>query len=187
MLFRSEAKTVEEFRSIVISRRGGQAIQDPTNMVKIGQVADANFGLYEVRRLSRFNGQPALGIGIRKQRGTNAVAVARGVKDKIEELNKSLPKGMKVHVNFDSTKFIEDSVHNLTHELMMAVILTSLVCWMFLGSWSATFNVLLSIPTSLLGAFIGLYFLGYTLNTFTLLGLTLAIGIVVDEIGRAHV
>ncbi|HEX7674958.1 MAG TPA: efflux RND transporter permease subunit [Bdellovibrio sp.] len=176
-----EAKTVSEFRSIVISRRGGQAIQDPTNMVKISQVADANFGLYEVRRLSRFNGKPALGIGIRKQRGTNAVAVARSVKEKIVELNKVMPKGMQVWVNFDSTKFIEDSVHELTHELMMAVLLTSLVCWMFLGSFSATFNVLLSIPTSLLGAFIGLYFLGYTLNTFTLLGLTLAIGIVVDD------
>ncbi len=176
-----EAKTVQEFRSLVIGTRGGQTIQDPTNQVKIGQVADANFGLYEVRRFARFNGQSALGIGIRKQRGSNAVAVARGVKEKIEDLNKVIPKGMKVHVNFDSTKFIEDSVHELTHELMMAVILTSLVCWMFLGSFSATFNVLMSIPTSLLGAFIGLYFLGYTLNTFTLLGLTLAIGIVVDD------
>lgn len=176
-----EAKTVDEFRSLVIGSRGGLAIQDPTNMVKISQVADANFGLYEVRRMSRFNGQKALGIGIRKQRGTNAVAVARSVKEKIVELNKQIPKGMKINVNFDSTKFIEDSVHELNKELVMAVLLTSLVCWMFLGSWSATFNVLLSIPTSLLGAFIGLYFLGYTLNTFTLLGLTLAIGIVVDD------
>jgi HAE1 family hydrophobic/amphiphilic exporter-1 len=176
-----EAKTEQEFRSLVIGTRGGQTIQDPTNQVRISQVADANFGLYEVRRFARFNGQSALGIGIRKQRGTNAVAVARGVKEKVAALNQVIPKGMKINVNFDSTKFIEDSVHELTHELIMAVILTSLVCWMFLGSFSATFNVLMSIPTSLLGAFIGLYFLGYTLNTFTLLGLTLAIGIVVDD------
>ncbi|KYG62607.1 acriflavin resistance protein [Bdellovibrio bacteriovorus] len=176
-----EAKTEEEFRSIVISRRAGVTVADPTNMVKINQVADASMGLDKITRMSRFNGQPALGVGIRKQRGTNAVAVASAVKEKIEEIQPQLPEGMKIHVNFDSTKFIEQSVHELNKHLMLAVVLTSLVCWLFLGSWSATFNVLLSIPTSLLGAFIGLYFLGYTLNTFTLLGLTLAIGIVVDD------
>ncbi|QLY24613.1 efflux RND transporter permease subunit [Bdellovibrio sp. KM01] len=176
-----EAKTIEEFKNIVISRRAGSLIQDSTNMVKIGQVADVSMGLDNITRISRFNGEPALGLGIRKQRGTNAVAVAKAVKAKAEEIQSQLPEGMKIHVNFDSTQFIEKSVGELTHHLILAVVLTSLVCWAFLGSWSATFNVLLSIPTSLLGAFIGLYFLGYTLNTFTLLGLTLAIGIVVDD------
>lgn len=176
-----EAKTIDEFKNIVISKRAGQNIQDPTNMVRIRNVADVQMTLDDITRVSRFNGEPALGLGIRKQRGTNAVAVAKAVKEKIKEIQPQLPEGMKIHVNFDSTQFIEKSVGELTHHLMLAVILTSLVCWMFLGSWSATFNVLLSIPTSLLGAFIGLYFLGYTLNTFTLLGLTLAIGIVVDD------
>lgn len=176
-----EAKSVEEFKSIVISSRGGQGVQDPTNMVRLSQVADVSMGLDDVRRFARFNGVPALGLGVKKQRGTNAVAVARAVKERAKELEKQLPEGMKIGVNYDSTVFIENSVHELNKHLVLAVILTSLVCWMFLGSWSATFNVLLSIPTSLLGAFIGLYFLGYTLNTFTLLGLTLAIGIVVDD------
>jgi HAE1 family hydrophobic/amphiphilic exporter-1 len=176
-----EAKTVEEFSSIVIASRGGQAVADPTNMVRLKQVADVSMGLDEIRRMSRFNGKSALGIGIRKQRGTNAVGVAQAVKKRIAELAPQLPEGMHLQVNFDSTVFIEHSVHELNKHLVLAVLLTSLVCWAFLGSWSATFNVLLSIPTSLLGAFIGLYFLGYTLNTFTLLGLTLAIGIVVDD------
>lgn len=176
-----EAKTEDEFRSIVISRRAGMTVADPTNMVKLSQVADVSVGLDKVTKMSRFNQKPALGLGIRKQRGTNAVKVATAVKEKIIEIQKQLPEGMKLQVNFDSTKFIEQSVHELNKHLMLAVILTSLVCWLFLGSWSATFNVLLSIPTSILGAFIGLYFLGYTLNTFTLLGLTLAIGIVVDD------
>jgi HAE1 family hydrophobic/amphiphilic exporter-1 len=176
-----EARTLEEFRNIVISKRAGQIIQDPTNMVKIKQVSEVEMTLDDITRISRFNGTPALGLGIRKQRGTNAVAVARAVKEKIKDIQSQLPPGMKISVNFDSTLFIEKSVHELNMHLLMAVILTALVCWMFLGSWSATFNVLLSIPTSLLGAFIGLYFLGYTLNTFTLLGLTLAIGIVVDD------
>lgn len=176
-----EAKTEQEFRSIVVSKRGGQAVADPTNMVRLSQIADVSMGLDRIERMSRFNGKTALGLGIRKQRGTNAVAVATAVKEKVAEIDKQLPEGMRIQVNFDSTKFIEQSVHELNSHLVLAVILTSLVCWMFLGSWSATFNVLLSIPTSLLGAFIGLYFLGYTLNTFTLLGLTLAIGIVVDD------
>nr|BFD67944.1 efflux RND transporter permease subunit [Bdellovibrio sp. HAGR004] len=176
-----EAKTEEEFRNIVVSKRGGRAVADPTNMVRISQVADASMGLDKIEKMSRFNGKTALGLGIRKQRGTNAVSVARAVKEKIVEIQKQLPEGMNIQVNFDSTKFIEQSVGELNKHLVLAVIFTSIVCWMFLGSWSATFNVLLSIPTSLLGAFIGLYFLGYTLNTFTLLGLTLAIGIVVDD------
>ncbi|WP_413582309.1 efflux RND transporter permease subunit [Bdellovibrio sp. HCB288] len=176
-----EAKTISEFENIVISKRAGRQMSDSLNMVKIGQVADVSMGLDKITRISRFNGETALGLGIRKQRGTNAVAVAKAVKAKAEEIQSQLPEGMKIHVNFDSTQFIEKSVGELTHHLVLAVILTSLVCWAFLGSWSATFNVLLSIPTSLLGAFIGLYFLGYTLNTFTLLGLTLAIGIVVDD------
>ncbi|MGZ3769987.1 MAG: efflux RND transporter permease subunit [Bdellovibrio sp.] len=176
-----EAKTEEEFKSIVISRRAGLAVADPTNMVKLYNVADVSMGLDKVTRLSRFNQKMALGLGIRKQRGTNAVGVAKAVKAKIDQLQSKLPEGMKVQVNFDSTQFIEQSVHELNKHLLLAVLLTSVVCWLFLGSWSATFNVLLSIPTSLLGAFIGLYFLGFTLNTFTLLGLTLAIGIVVDD------
>jgi hydrophobe/amphiphile efflux-1 (HAE1) family protein len=176
-----EAKTEDEFRSIVVSKRGGQAVADTTNPVRLNQIADVSMGLDRIERMSRFNGKTALGLGIRKQRGTNAVAVAKAVKEKVAEIDKQLPEGMHIQVNFDSTKFIEQSVHELNSHLMLAVVLTSLVCWMFLGSWSATFNVLLSIPTSLLGAFIGLYFLGYTLNTFTLLGLTLAIGIVVDD------
>lgn len=176
-----EAKTEKEFRDIVISRRAGVSVSDSTNMVRISQVADASMGLDKIERISRFNGVTALGLGIRKQRGTNAVAVAQAVKAKMVEIQPQLPDGMKIHVNFDSTKFIEQSVGELNSHLILAVIFTSIVCWIFLGSWSATFNVLLSIPTSLLGAFIGLYFLGFTLNIFTLLGLTLAIGIVVDD------
>lgn len=176
-----EASSVDEFKQIVISKRAGQIILDPSMTVKLGQVADVYEGLDDIRRISRFNGVTSLGLGIRKQRGSNAVEVARAVKEKVKEIQSQLPDGMKIHVNFDSTRFIENSVHELNKHLLMAVILTSLVCWMFLGSWSATLNVLLSIPTSIIGAFIGLYFLGFTLNTFTLLGLTLAIGIVVDD------
>jgi len=175
------AKSVEEFKDIVISKRAGQQMADPTRFLRLGQVSRVEEGLDEIERLSRFQGQRALGIGVRKQRGANAVQVAQAVKKQLLEIQKDLPEGMEIHVNFDSTKFIEQSVHELNKHLIIAIILTSLICWVFLGSWAATFNVILAIPTSILGAFIGLYFLGFTLNTFTLLGLTLAIGIVVDD------
>ena len=88
---------------------------------------------------------------------------------------------MKVEVLFDTTVFIEESVHEIELELVLAVLLTALVCWLFLGSLSSTLNVLLAIPMSLLGTIAVLYFLGFTLNTFTLLGLSLAVGLVVDD------
>jgi len=84
-------------------------------------------------------------------------------------------------VRFNRTKFSEDSIHELMFTLFLSALVTSLICWLFLGSWSATLNILLAIPTSILGAFIVVHFLKFTLNTFTVLGLSLAIGIVVDD------
>ena len=86
-----------------------------------------------------------------------------------------------MEVLFDSTVFIEESVHELELELAMAVALTALVCWLFLGSLSSTMNVVLAIPMSLLGTIAVVYFCGFTLNTFTLLGRSLAVGLVVDD------
>ncbi|HPV39637.1 MAG TPA: efflux RND transporter permease subunit [Spirochaetota bacterium] len=176
----SEAGTPEEFKRLIITRRGGEPIWKP---IRLGDVATVEEGTADVRRMARFKGVPAVGLGIIKQRGSNAVAVARKVKEKIQALNLSgmIPKTMKMNISFDSTKFIEDSTNELLFTLTMSVILTSIVCWLFLGSWSSAFNVILAIPTSLIGSFIVLYFLGFTLNTFTLLGLSLVIGIVVDD------
>lgn len=176
-----EAKTVEEFGNIVISSRAGQNTQDPFNIVKLSDVASIEEGLAEITRTSRFNQDLALGVGIRKQKGSNAVEVAKRVKAKVEELQSKLPKDISLKVNFDSTQFIEEAIHEMNFTLILSAILTALACWVFLGSWSATLNVILAIPTSIMGAFIPLYFLGFTLNTFTLLGLSLAIGIVVDD------
>lgn len=178
---KGEAKTLDEFKELVISKRGGLANQDIYQKVRLKDVADIKLALGDDKKFAKFQGQMAVGLGIKKQRGTNAVAVAERVIAKMNDLNKNLAKGYRIQLNFDSTEFIKRSIRELNKHLVIAVLLTALVCWVFLGSWSATFNVLLSIPTSIFGAFIALYFLGFTLNTFTLLGLTLAIGIVVDD------
>jgi hydrophobe/amphiphile efflux-1 (HAE1) family protein len=175
-----EASTPEQFENLIIPERvrGGPIWKQ----LRIGDVGTVEDGLADIRRISRtFGGRSAVGLGIIKQRGSNAVAVADAVKGKIKEIEKRLPQGMHLGVVFDATRFIKDSVNELEFNLLLSVILTSLVCYFFLGSWSANINVLLAIPTSLMGAFFVLYFMGFTINTFTMLGLSLVIGIVVDD------
>jgi HAE1 family hydrophobic/amphiphilic exporter-1 len=173
-----EALTIEEFERLPLIRRGGGANFNPISLKDVASIED---GLADVRRISRAQGKPSVGLGIRKQRGVNAVEVGDKVKQRIEELKSILPKGMEITVNYDSTKFIKESIHEINFTIIIASILTAFVCWLFLGSFAATVNVVLAIPTSVMGSFIVLKALGFTLNTFTLLGLSLAIGIVVDD------
>ncbi|MGK5084324.1 efflux RND transporter permease subunit [Bdellovibrionota bacterium FG-1] len=173
-----EAPTVKDFENITITRRGGALNYRPIALKEVAQVED---GTADVRSLSRAQGKVAVGIGITKQPGTNAVEVAKAVKQRMKEVATQLPKGVNIGVRFDTTQFIEEAVNELNFTLIFSAILTALVCWVFLGSWSATVNVILAIPTSVVGCFIVLHALGFTLNTFTLLGLSLAIGIVVDD------
>jgi multidrug efflux pump subunit AcrB len=169
-----EAIDLETFRHIVIR-------ENNNSPVYISDVALVEDGFEDVRRIQRVNGVPAQGMGIKKQRGANAVAVARQVRKALAEFQKNLPADMEVGIRFDSTKFIEDSVNEIQLELLLSVLLTALVCWMFLGSFSSTLNVILAIPMSLFGTIAVIYFLGFTFNTFTLLGMALAVGIVVDD------
>lgn len=173
-----EAKTIEEFGKLPINFRGGQPNYTP---IYLNQVTRIEEGLADVLRISRAMGVQGVTIGILKQRGSNAVAVAKAVKAKVASIQNALPEGVKLFVTFDTTRFIEQAVQELNFTLVLSALLTSLVCWMFLGSWTSTVNILMSIPTSVVGTFIVLYFSGFTLNLFTLLGLTLSIGIVVDD------
>lgn len=169
-----EAMELSTLEGIVLK----STAQGPVFLRDVALVED---GFEDLRRMSRIAGEPAQGLGIKKQRGANAVAVAKAVRAALDEIQEGLPEGMTVRVMFDSTHFIEQSVNEVAFELLMAVLLTGLLCWGFLGSFSTTLNVLLAIPMSLLGTCAVLYFLGYTFNTFTLLGLSLAVGIVVDD------
>ncbi|MEQ1876513.1 MAG: efflux RND transporter permease subunit, partial [Bdellovibrionia bacterium] len=173
-----EVESVDDFKKIYINSRGGGPNFTP---IRLGQVATVEEGLADIRRLSRTNGKPSVGLGIRKQRGSNAVAVAMAVKAKMAYVQGTLPEGTRLNLRFDTTKFIQESVSELNFTLVISALLTAFVCWMFVGSWTSTLNILLAIPTSIVGTFIVLYFSGFTLNTFTLLGLSLAIGIVVDD------
>ncbi|WP_246839415.1 efflux RND transporter permease subunit [Leptospira licerasiae] len=173
-----DVPTVEQFSNIYINSRSGAAMFRPVRLREVAKIED---GLDEIRRISRFNGVSAVGLGIKKIKGANAVEVGDLVKEKVEELRSSLPSGFELNISNDNTTFIRDSVHELVFTLILSAVLTGVVCRLFLGNWSSTWNVLLAIPTSVMGTFLILYFAGFTLNTFTLLGLSLATGIVVDD------
>lgn len=173
-----EAKTVQEFENIQISKRSGKPIYVPIFIKDVARIED---GLADVNRITRFLGKTSVGLGIKKQAGANEVAVAKEVKERLKEVKKTLPSHIEMSVAFDRSKFIEESVHELVFTLFLSGLVTALVCWLFIGTWSATVNILLAIPTAILGTFIGIYFFGFTLNTFTLLALSLAVGLVVDD------
>jgi hydrophobe/amphiphile efflux-1 (HAE1) family protein len=169
-----EALDLNTFKHLVI-KRGKPA---PVYLEDVGIIED---GFADATSIALLDGVPFQALGVLKQRGSNAIAVAKAVRERVAEIQASLPQGMKVDVLFDSTQFIEESVHEIELELVMAVVLTAFVCWLFLGSLSSTMNVVLAIPMSLLGTIASVYFFGFTLNTFTLLGLSLAVGLVVDD------
>ncbi len=169
-----EAIDLEAFRNLVVLYKAGAP-------VRLKDVAVVEDGLEDRRRLARANGLPCVGFGIKKLRGANAVQVAHDAKKKMAAIQKDLPEGLVLSVNFDATTYVEDAINEILFTLVLAALFTGFVCWLFLGSWSSTVNVLLAIPTSILGTFVVMYFLGFTLNTFTVLGLSLTVGIVVDD------
>ncbi|PKL16578.1 MAG: hypothetical protein CVV49_15440, partial [Spirochaetae bacterium HGW-Spirochaetae-5] len=173
-----EAQTVESVKNIPITLRGGSPVY---NRIRLKDVCRVEDGLADTKRFARFNGKQSLGVAIFKQRGANAVEVANSAVKRSEEIRNTLPEGYNIQVSHNWTRYIEESIDELIFTIFLSTILTGLVCFLFLGSWTSTINIILAIPTSLMGTFIFLYFFGFTLNTFTLLALTLAIGIVVDD------
>lgn len=174
-----EANDVQMFKNLRILRRGGSTIQDA--IYRIGDVAEVEDGLSDIRRLARIDGQPALSVSIKKQRGANEVDLADEVIKKVEEVRKTLPEGYDLEVRVDFTKSTKAVVDTTLEKLVVAAIVTIVICFLFLGSWQAALNILFSIPTSIVGSFLIIYLMGFTLNLFTLLALTLAISIVVDD------
>ena len=173
-----EGKEVSDFQEMIISRRSGKPNYIP---ITLSEVANIYYGVENRTRISRINGVPSLSMPVYKQRGVNAVDVADRVKARAKRISESLPEGTELSVNFDRTSFIRLSINELIQNLILSALLTSFVCWIFLNSISATINILLAIPTAIIGTFAFMHLMGFTLNTFSLLGLTLAIGIVVDD------
>ncbi|MFL6467851.1 MAG: efflux RND transporter permease subunit [Pyrinomonadaceae bacterium] len=164
----------EEFGNVVVATRG-------TYQVKVNDLGHVEDGAEELRSEARLNGAPAVTLIVSKQSGQNTVAVAHELKDRLRELEPTLPKGFAVKIVGDNSIFIENSLHAIEEHLIVGSILASIVVFLFLWNLRTTFIAALAIPTSIISTFALVYAMGYTLNSITMLSLTLMVGIVIDD------
>jgi HAE1 family hydrophobic/amphiphilic exporter-1 len=159
---------------MVISYRAGRP-------VPLGEVADIRDGVEEVRSLALVNGTPAVTLDVLKQTGANAVGVADAIKKEAEALTRELPAGTTIDLVRDGSVFIRESVADVQQTLIIGSLLTVLIVFVFLNSWRSTIITGLTLPISVISSFIVMYFGGMTLNTMTLMGVSLAIGLLIDD------
>ncbi|MGA0601300.1 efflux RND transporter permease subunit [Caulobacter sp. KR2-114] len=165
----------EEFENIVLKTTTEGAV------VHLRDVARVELGAENYTTLAKYNGQPAAGLPIKLAPGANALDTAKAVKKRVEELSKTFPPGVKYVVPLDSTPFIQKSIEEVVKTLAEAIVLVFLVMFLFLQNWRATLIPTIAVPVVLLGTFGVLAVLGYSINTLTMFGLVLAIGLLVDD------
>ncbi|QOY21862.1 efflux RND transporter permease subunit [Xanthomonas citri] len=168
-------QTEEQFGSIVVkSGRDGE-------LVKLADVARIELGAVDYARRSLVNGHEAVGMAVYQAPGANALEVRDEVVARMASMAKRLPPGITFEPGYDTTIFVRDSVRAVTSTLFEAVALVVIVVLLFLQTWRASLIPLIAVPVSIIGTFAALYILGFSINTLTLFGLVLAIGIVVDD------
>ena len=149
--------------------------------VLLSDVARVELGSADYEFNGRYNGKPATLVGIFLAPGANALEVAKSVKSRVAGLAQRFPEGLTYAVPYDTTRFVEVSIREVVKTLIEAMLLVFLVVYLFLQTWRAAVIPFVAVPVSLIGTFAGLYLLGYSINTLTLFGMVLAIGIVVDD------
>ncbi|MFL6619028.1 MAG: efflux RND transporter permease subunit, partial [Povalibacter sp.] len=163
-----------EFNDVVVKRQGNE-------IVRLGQLATVEDGVAEPTSYSLRNAHPNVGLSIIRSREASTVSVAEHVRKELVEINKTLPEGTKLEVTMDGGEDASSSLHNVIEALIFGAVLTIFVVYAFLNSWRSTLITSLSLPTSAIAAFIAVWLCGFTLNFMTLLGLSLAIGVLIDD------
>lgn len=164
----------EEFDNVVVANRGDY-------QVKVRDIGYTEDGAEEIRTEARLNGQPAVTLIVSKQSGQNTVAVAHEIKERLKEIQATLPPNFQMRIIGDNSIFIESSLAAIEEHLLIGAILASVVVFLFLWSFRSTFISAIAIPTSIISTFGLMYAMGYTLNMITMLSLTLMVGIVIDD------
>ncbi len=171
----AKARRVEDFNHVVVGNLKGR----PIELQEVARILD---GIKEKRSLARLDGSDAVALEIQKQSGGNTVAMVKSVGNKLEELRPELTKlGVTTVKAKDNSKFIEDAVEDVTISIILGGLLAVLVVFYFLKSWRSTIITSLTLPVSVIGSFVIMKALGFTLNTMTLMALSLAIGILIDD------
>lgn len=164
-----------QFSNIVI-----RANEDGSSL-KLKDVATVELGASSYGVQTRLNNSPSIPIGVFLQSGANALDTAKAIKKALEDASKNFPQDMTYSIPYDSTDFIVASIEEVVKTFVEALLLVILIIFIFLQSWRATIIPLIAVPISIVGAFAGMYVLGFSINLLTLFGLVLAIGIVVDD------
>jgi multidrug efflux pump len=171
----SRLQTPEEFRAIIVKGSTAGAI------VHLSDVARVELGNENYNFTARVNGKPSAGLAISLAPGANALATAEAVKARVKVLAAAFPPGVKVLYPFDNTPFIQISIHEVVKTLIEAIILVVVVMFVFLQNWRATLIPAIAVPVVLLGTFAVLKIAGFSINTLTMFGMVLAIGLLVDD------
>jgi HAE1 family hydrophobic/amphiphilic exporter-1 len=171
---RGRLENAQEFENLVVADRGG-------TLIRLGQVARIADGTAEARTLALYNGKEAIGIDVKKTKGYSTTDVAQRVRDRLTEIEQTLPAGTKIDLVKDSGTRVTAAVANVEEALILGALLTVLVVFAFLNSWRSTVITGVALPISVLASFIAVWALGFNLETMSLLGLSLAIGILIDD------
>ncbi|MCF8054636.1 MAG: efflux RND transporter permease subunit [Deltaproteobacteria bacterium] len=171
---KGELPRIADFENLVVAYNKGARVR----LADIGTVED---GLEEKRSLARFNGQPAVGLGIQKQSGANTVEVANRVKKEIEKIKKNAPLGTSINIVFDQSIYIVRSISEVQWHLVLGGIFAVLTVLLFLKSVRITFISALALPISVIATFTIIHFFNFTFNNLTMLALTLSVGILIDD------
>ena len=166
--------SADQFNQIAILNRNGY-------VVKISDIGYAEDSYIEPRSAARLDGTPSVTLVVAKQSGENTVATAKDVRDRLAQLQASLPKDVKTQIVGDQSIFIEAAVNSIKHHLILGSIFASIVIFLFLANWRTTLIASLAIPTSIVATFALMAAMGFTLNQITMLALTLMVGIVIDD------
>ncbi|ENO87424.1 efflux RND transporter permease subunit [Thauera linaloolentis] len=171
----SRLQTAEQFENILLrsSTQGGE--------VRLGDVARVEIGAENYGTVARFNGQPAAGVGIRLASGANALDTATAVRARLDEMQRYFPAGVQYVVPYDTTPFVKISIQEVVKTLVEAVVLVFLVMYLFLQNLRATLIPTIAVPVVLLGTFGVMAAFGFSINTLTMFGIVLAIGLLVDD------
>ncbi|GAB3364937.1 efflux RND transporter permease subunit [Lysobacter rhizosphaerae] len=168
-------RSVEEFRDVVLKSGANGEV------VRLGDVARVELAAGDYTLRARLDGQNAAAMGVFQSPGANALQIRDSVVAKMDELQKSFPPGVEYRTVYDTTIFVRDSIKAVVSTLLEATLLVVLVVILFLQTWRASIIPLIAVPVSVVGTFAALYLLGFSINTLSLFGLVLAIGIVVDD------
>ncbi|MGL4605283.1 MAG: efflux RND transporter permease subunit, partial [Iodobacter sp.] len=168
-------KDAKEFENIIVRSTADGA------KIRLKDVARVEMGGKDYDLQARLNGKSAVAVALYLQPGANAVAVAKGVETKMNELKTRFPEGIEYSIPYDTTEFVKISIEEVVHTLFEAIVLVFIVVYLFLQNFRATLIPCIAVPISLIGTFAGMLMLGFSINLLTLFGMVLAIGIVVDD------